>query len=212
MLFNRSIVRSAIFAGVTSALVLTVGCGKKEDEDEDETELEGTWVKACGSDNPQSEEPDYDKSLVNFDEDEFTAEIQSFSDAACATKTSTMNMTGTFTVGDAVEAPAGAKAYTVKTAAVTMTLHDAETVKAYNGETEGSTAICGGNWTIDVAHAMSTELCGAEVFTVSDTYDVFKIDGDKVYFGETGDEGSATDGSTAEKRPTTLETRFSQKQ
>jgi hypothetical protein len=139
-----------------------------------------------------------------------TATIVSYSDSACTQKLSTLVISATFTSGEAVATPSGAKTLDSTISSMAVTLHTDAYVQAYNGEAEGESKVCGGGWSKDVARTLSAADCAdtASLKTVFDkSYGIYKVEAGVLYEDDSGDPGSATDGSSAEKRPTSFETR-----
>ncbi len=201
-----------LFAAVTTSLCF--GCGKEEEESEDDADvLTGTWSMTCGT-SDTGENKSYDTLTKTFKSGTMTIGYVEFSDATCTTKTQTVAATATYTIGEAVTAPAGATAAESTVQTFSLTLHTAEDVADANGA-DGAAAVCGGGFVLNTAKTLTKEACASTdgYNTIYDTnFGVFKIDGNNLYEGDPGADGSATDGTTAAKRPTALETRASVKQ
>jgi hypothetical protein len=188
---------SVILISITS-LALMSSCGKKEDDTAAATtELEGIWTDTCTA---SSDASSYSKSTTVVTGTTETTTSNIYTDAACSTVRDTVVSTATFSLGAAVTAPSGAKEYNSKISKILWTVKN-DQAAAYN--------YCGGGFTQDVAKELNATNCADDAdlkSSFADSYDVYKLDGAKLYFGVTGDAGTDTDGTTAAKRPTTLKT------
>jgi hypothetical protein len=187
-----------------------VACGEDDKKDEDKpttgsSALVGNWNIPCGTDDT-GDEKTYNAVSKTFTATTFSGQIGMFSDDACATRTQVIRVTATYTVGAAVSTPAGATEIDITPGRLFITMDNADLVAFANAD---ATKICGGGFEAGKEKELTKATCAGggfeSLFNVS--YGVFKIDGDKLYEGVMGDDGSATDGSAPTKRPTTLETR-----
>lgn len=192
-----------------------VGCGSKDEKSEaSPSELEGSWTQSCGTDDASADEPEYDATTAVYKGNTATATIVSYSDSGCTQKLFTFVLSATFTSGESVATPSGAKTLDLTISSLAATLHTDAYVQAFNGEAEGSSKACGGGWSKDLARTLSAADCAdtASMKAIFDkSYGIYKIEAGVLYEGDLGDDGSATDGSSAEKRPTSFETRTSSK-
>jgi hypothetical protein len=190
---------------ISVACLLGAGCGEKDDEEAAKSELEGTWNQTCGTDSPaDSTDKEYDVSSITF-----TASTVVFSatnygtDSTCAAKSISSQVTGTYTGGEDVTTPAGAKTFDLTPSAVTLTLHTDENVTQFN---DGS--VCGGGWVKDTVKTVTKEACTAADFIVEifdPAFSIYKVDGSNLYLGD--EEASTKDGKTAANREDVLDTR-----
>jgi len=186
-----------ILISVTS-VSFAVSCGKKNDDTAAATtELEGTWTDTCTA---SSDASSYSKSTTVITGTTSTTTSNIYTDAACTTVRDTVVSIATFSLGAAVSAPSGAKEYNSKISKILWTVKN---------DQAASYTTCGGGFTKNVAKELNATNCADDADLKSsfiDNCDVYKLDGTKLYFGKMGDAGTATDGTTAAKRPTTLET------
>jgi hypothetical protein len=188
---------------VATVLVATIfGCGKEDDKVGAASDADGTWSSACDSDGNGG----YSK-VVSVISGGMTVDTSgTYSDAACLTAVSLMAMTRTFIVGNAVAAPAGAKELYTKATSLTLTYKTDAQVTAANAAN-----ICGGGFVKDQPKVVSSTDC-KDTLIIKEMFDeifnVYKVDGNKLYVGECGEDGTATDCTAATKRPTTLDDSF----
>jgi hypothetical protein len=109
-------------------------------------------------------------------------------------------LTSTFTTGNAVTAPAGAKEFSGKATSMTITLNTDEAVADAN---DGEDKICSGGFVKGEAKTLTAADCPNDK-SFNDIYNIYKVDGTKFFIGDCGDSGTATDCSAPTKRPTTL--------
>ena len=194
---------------VAAITALTFGCGSSSSNEKGSTsELDGTWVTAC--------RPDWDrnsnKTTIEFGSGQFTFTAHGYPfDDYCVTETEAFTISRPFATGAAVTTPAGAKEFTFSPATkVTITVKTDGFVSAYNGM-QGDPATCGGGFVKNVAKEVNAAACGveyADVFDTANSYSIYKIVGTKLFTGDCGEAGTATDCTSAAKRPTTLSTKF----
>lgn len=166
--------------------------------------LTGTWVGAC----EQDEDGSSMQTTHTFSGSSLTSTSSMYSDAECTQEEVLFVGTGSFSLGNQLTAPAGAFAYDSNIGQITVTYKTDERVTAANA----AGGFCGQTVTKDVGLELNAADCsGDPEFSsfFSTAYDVIKVDGDKLYFGELT---QTKDGSTAEKRPTALSTSYSLKQ
>ncbi|MEI6833618.1 MAG: hypothetical protein WCL28_06455 [bacterium] len=169
-----------------------------------EISLTGTWVGAC----EQDEDGSSSQSTLTFSGSSLTSTSGSYLDADCTQEEFVYVETGSFTLGNELSSPAGAFTYDLKIDQIIVTYKTDERVTAVNADG----GLCGQTVTKDVGLELDAADCsGDPVFSsfFSTAYDVVKVDGDKLSFGELT---TTNDGSTAEKRPTALSTSYSVKQ
>jgi hypothetical protein len=199
-----------ILKSIVPALILVIAfsCGKESKKDAATTvsDADGNWVSTCEADSSSGST----KSTFVVGAGAMTLTTSNYSDAACATATNLSVMSGVFTVGSAVSSPAGAKEVNSSVTKITVTISDDNTLAYYNG-TMGTPAVCGGGFVKNVAKELNSTSCKNDTLYGSffaDSFSIYKVDGAKLYQGECGESGSATDCSAATKRPTSLETTF----
>jgi hypothetical protein len=167
--------------------------------------LTGTWVGAC----EQDEDGSSMQMTLTFSGSSLTSTSGFYIDADCTQEEFVFVETGSFTLGNELSSPAGAFAYDSNIGQITVTYKTDDGVTAVN--VDGG--LCGQTVTKDVGLELDAADCsGDPEFSsrfFSTAYDVVKVDGDKLSFGELT---TTNDGSTAEKRPTALSTSYSVKQ
>ena len=98
---------------------------------------------------------------------------------------------------------------------MTVTIKEDSTLAFYNGTLmPGATPVCGGGFVKNEAKTLDATKCENDALfgtLFKDNFKIYKVDGNKLYQGECGESGTATDCSTAAKRATTLETTFATK-
>lgn len=187
---------------VGAVLVATIfGCGKEDDKSA-ASDADGTWSSTCASDGNGG----YAKAVSVISGGTSVMTSGTYSDAACLTATNLMAMTSTFIVGNAVTAPVGAKEVNSKATSLTLTYKtDAQVTTANTAK------VCGGGFVKDQPKVVSSTDCKDTIIfkeMFDEIFNVYKVDGNKLYMGDCGDDGSATDCSAATKRPTTLDDSF----
>jgi len=188
--------------------VMLFGCGSGG-SNRSQSELEGTWISTCRA-KSSSSSPYYEKNTLVFSGANMTSSIKSYSDMTCATELSQMpSLVGdsTFSFGDFVVGT-GAKEFNSQIYSLTITLKTDNYVSTYNGTTTDSTAICGGGFVKNTPKQLNAANCANDAtlgsaFNVR--FDIYKVFGDKLYFGVLGTSGSNTDGSSGSRRPTDLD-------
>lgn len=193
-------VRNLIVA--TVLLATTFGCGKEDDKVGAASDADGTWSSTCASDGQGG----YTKTVSVISGGTRVDTAGTHSDAACLTAVSISALTSTFIVGNAVTAPAGAKEVNTKGTSLTLTYKTDAQVTAAN-----ATKVCGGGFVKDQPKVVSSTDCKDTILIkeyFNEIFSVYKIDGNKLYVGECGEDGTATDCTAATKRPTTLDDSF----
>lgn len=191
-----------ILVAATVIVASTFSCGKEDDKAATASEIDGTWSSTCKSDNNGG----FEKTVFVIAGGTGVMTSGTYSDVACTTATSLMAMTSSFTAGSAVTAPAGAKELNMKGLSITFTYNTADDVSEAN-----ATNICGGGFVKDQPKTVTATDC-ANTEGLKDSFkeefSIYKVDGNKLYTGDCGDEGTATDCSAATKRPSALDTSF----
>ena len=174
---------------------------------------DGTWVSGCAV----YAAGQWTKSEIVIAGGSSTSTISIYSDATCVTGISESVFYSSFNVGGVVASPAGALELKETVSKIMMTLKTTEGVTTANegwkiGEEVVFPPACKGGFTINVPRELNPTVCAGDLlyggfFTPS--YGIVKIDGDKIYFGETDE---TNDGSTAAKRPTKLQSSYLTKQ
>lgn len=191
--------KSLIATGVV--LLATFSCGKEDDKSA-ASDADGTWSSTCASDGNGG----YAKAVSVISGGTIVMTSGTYSDATCLTAVSISALTSTFVVGNAVTAPVGAKEVNSKATSLTLTYKtDAQVTTANTAK------ICGGGFVKDQPKVVSSTDCKDTIIfkeMFDEIFNVYKVDGNKLYLGDCGDDGSATDCSAATKRPTTLEATY----
>lgn len=187
------------FLLVISLIILTA-CSSDGDDDNGgnaDPALEGTWSEACTYD---ADDDTYSKISMTFTGSNYSISSGAYSDANCSIALFTMAGEGTYDSGKEKILASGdtVKEADITAKSATLTLKNDSDVADFN-----TASICDKtNWQKDVA--MSILACSDLGLTIK-SYDIYKIDGNKLYFGDT--EG-AKDGKTEATRPDELETDF----
>jgi len=198
----KNILRFSAFSFGLFMLSLLTACAKT-------TEAEGTWRTDC----KEAGRAVYLYQELVFTGSEFVTNLKYFSDSGCSTLTLTESVTATFTIGEAVATPAGAKKLDLTYSSVTATPATDETVDSLNTSSscgysdwaKGQAKDTSGKGEADCL-ALSENAKGDTVFTI------FQIDGTKIQFGDLGAPSSATSGEADDKRPTALDSFIANKQ
>ena len=193
---------SEVLVATSLVLAATFGCGKEDDKAGAASDLDGTWSSTCVSDNNGG----FSKTLFVVSGGTGVTTDGTYSDTACTTATSLMAMTGAVTAGNAVTNPVGAKELNAKLSSITFTYKTTDQVNAANAAT-----ICGGGFVKDQPKTVTASDCSntaAFKKFFDESFSIYKVDGNKLYTGDCGDDGTATDCSAATKRPSALETSF----
>jgi hypothetical protein len=168
---------------------------------------EGKWLGGCFKDDVDGDAMQtYSITKASFTGGAFETDQDFFSDASCQQKLYSARMKGTFKTGASLAQPAGAYAITLTATEEYLTVHNADFVALYNGTMQDvtSTPICGGGWAVGTERKLTKEACGDDVDDTQTVYNIYKISGSKMYVGDVGDEGSSSDGSSADKLPTSF--------
>ncbi len=182
------------------ALMLFVnGCGvKSDDNDASAPDLDGSWETACFVASGSGATTVFAKATMIITGSAQTETIASFSDAGCAAEVGLhLDSAQTFTIGDSVAAPAGAKAIDIVMTKATMIPMDDAIATKFN--TASTCAFK--DWVKGTAKDVTSckRANGKAMF--GSYYGVVKTDG--VTWTD-GDSDETNDGSTPEKRPTAL--------
>lgn len=195
-----------IIAPCILSFTLLGGCGGGTDNDTDNTgsagstgdvALSGAWQQPCTYD------PDndiYDQYTLTINGNSFGWDGSSYEDAACSISAFSLHSQGTFLVGSEKILTSGdtVKEIDISPASANMTLHDDDSVLAFN-----FIAMCGKtDWAKEVA--VNIFSCTEFKDVAEKFYDIYKIDGNKIYFGD----DSTGDGLSSQTRPTQLESEF----
>jgi len=202
-----------IFAPVALAsIVLLAGCGSKgSDSKKNSTEgggstgavsaLEGTWVGACESDNGK-----YQKESLTVTGSAYEQTVRLYTDSACTTEESVTIYSATVVDAGDASTPAGAKAINSTVSKLIMTFKTPEGLDVANNGISafGMPPICGGGFVLNQAKELTQSTCANDpIYSLffGTAYSIYKIDGDKLYIGETDE---TNDGSSASKRAKVL--------
>ncbi len=168
------------------------GCGAAP------TEIEGTWLKACVASSGTST-----KTTLTNTGDTGVLAGESFSDAACTTLAATTTVTSTFTLGAAVDSPAGAKKMDSTLVSITITPKTDAMVTTLNTGSYCSVT----NWAKDTATDVTGKVCSGGVTYFAKgavTYTLYKLEGSSLTLGTTTGLGP-DDGTTEAGRHTALD-------
>lgn len=157
-----------------------------------------TFTTACqASDNSTADSPEYTTGTLTVNATTMSGTMNFFSDSTCTTASYSLVGSETFVIGGAASVSGATKIDRTASSVVITPKSDAM-VEFFN-----SSSFCGKtDWAASTAADVTTATCGASANN-STLYDIFKIDGSSLQFGESGS-GSSTDGSTDAKRHAAL--------
>ena len=171
---------------LTSILVgfsLLSGCLHDSSENT-ETELEGVWNTGC----TYIEETGASKFSFEFFKNELILTMEMWYDQDCTIPFMTVKATGTFTIGSdyIISSEDSVKEINQSRSNWYITLRDKEAVSVHN-----MLVYCdNSNWEIDSVFEVT--ICD-EFTAAKKVYDIFKIEGSKLFFGESYDEKITTE-------------------
>ncbi|MEI6833917.1 MAG: hypothetical protein WCL28_07970 [bacterium] len=200
MIIKNSLVTLLVVASLS-------GCGATDDSGNSAgpvSDADGNWSSTCVDLSVPGIVTSSTKSSYAVASGQAITTFGIYSDAACTTVASLYVSTSTFTTGNAVTAPAGAKEFSGKATSMTITLNTDEAVADAN---DGEDKICSGGFVKGQAKTFTAADCPNDK-SFNDSYNIYKVDGTKLFIGECGDSGTATDCSAPAKRPTTLPEAF----
>ena len=176
------------------------GCGSDGGDGAPATVLEGTWSRGCASDGGG----DYDKITTTYSGSITNSTYSVFSAIDCSAGSAVVIMSGkgTFTVGEDIVLPGGDSATKLNEnySSILITLFDASYIASFN-----QAQLCGkSNWEA----GKQVEIAGcSDLISSNLNFDIFKINGNKLFFGDT----ATGEGISDATRPTQLETIFQTK-
>jgi hypothetical protein len=167
--------------------------------------IDGVWTTSCVTENDS-----FKKFVLNISGSISTKTEFKYEDASCTTEISQIAYQSSFALGTNVATPVGALAFEQTVTKMIMTLKSQELVQLANGTPEFGMPplICGGGFTINVPKELTASTCqGDEIYSdlFQKSFDIVKLDGDKLYFGQID---KTNDGSSAANRPKQLETMY----
>jgi hypothetical protein len=191
------------FLGIMLTISVCIFSGCSKDDKANSTaasttsELEGTWYSGClayGNGGTK---------VANVFAGNTNAKTAFYfiNDASCGNGDFRIDTSHTISLGSTADATTGAKSIDW-----TVTTYDATPLTANGATTMNSQSYCGlTNWVVGVTQNTLALNCGGiTVNTGTVDYDIFKITEGTLVFGY--DNSGVNDGSTAEKRPSTLGT------
>lgn len=134
-----------------------------------------------------------------FSGNSFSATIFNYTDSACESSISDIQITSTFSIGDTVTLSDGNEAKEVDYTGITWTLviRDSSMISSWN-----SNAVCDNtSWELNKPVNMTN--C-TQLALPTEIFDIFKIDDTRLFFGET----ETGEGTSDSSRPTQLEQEF----
>ena len=175
--------------------------------------VDGTWYGACETASADAQASEQTTHVILGST--ITSSTLQYSDPQCKTVISSAVVSASFKLGNPSSSAPGAYELQLTPTKVLETLKTADGVnQANNGLTiplDPPVVLpptCGAGFTIDVAKELTAELCkNDEIYSkiFLSSYGLVKIDGDRLYFGHFEE---TRDGSTPDKRPTSLETKY----
>lgn len=191
--------KAKILGASILALAATFGCGTSDGSGGSAgSDADGTWSSPCVADG----KGEYYKETYVIGAAVATQTMGLYSDANCTTATSLTAYNNTFTTGNAVSSPAGAKEVTTKLITITMTFKTDDKVSSAN-----MFKFCNAQFVKDEAKVLDSTACKDDFLykdAFNDTFTIYKVDGTKLYLGECGDDGTSTDCTAAAKRASAL--------
>ena len=172
-----------------------VGCGGGDDNGGD-SDLVGTWKQDCRY---IADDETYDDVTLTFSGNSFTLTGSFSEDANCSTPVFSSSQKGTFKIGAEKILTSGdtVKELDVTSTEVHVTLHD----ELYVGFFNTSSTCNKTDWKKDV----EVDVLGCDDFGPDTIYDIYKVDGNKLYLGDSSEEGV---GESSDTRPTELDSDF----
>jgi hypothetical protein len=202
-------------------LTIMAGCGKpsitksspSSNTTNSSTQLDGTWLGSCEVDEGDASS----KSDFVVSGSSVTLTTRYYSGGNCATENSVSVYSLNYSIGGPAASPAGAVEVQQTLSKIMITLKTQQGVTTANEGVKWEEQVimpptCNGGFTINVPKELNPTVCAGDLLYGSmfgTAYGIIKIDGDKLYFGETDE---TNDGSTAAKRPTKLQSSYLTKQ
>lgn len=176
-------------------LGLFVGCGGGSDNGGG-SDLVGTWKQDCLY---IVEDETYDDVTLTFSGNSFTLTGSFSEDANCSVPVFSASQKGTFQVGAEKILTSGdtVNELDVTSTEAHVTLHDELYVELFNLSSTCNKT----DWQKDVA----VDVLGCDDFGPNKMYDIFKVEGNKLYLGDSSEEGI---GESPDTRPTELDSDF----
>lgn len=161
------------------------------------TSLVGTWSTSCV---PSDTIGKYKRAIVTFSATTVSGTAQEFGDSSCTTAAGiNTTMSYSYTLGQSIASIPGAKSLDMVPMSVTITVNDQATADLYN-----SNKACGrANWVKGAIQDFMgcRDQSGNPI--VSTNFDLIQMTGNTMTMGKNDD---TYDGTTAAKRPITLDT------
>lgn len=163
--------------------------------------IDGTWATNCEiiDDTPT-------KMVLAVAGSSAIKTVYLYSDTHCSKQESKAVYTQTFELGKPTPQPIGAFEINETVSKIALTLYTPEILQFANGtpSLDIPPSICGGGFTINVARDLDAANCLNDVFfgfEFKPKFDIVKLEGEKLYFGESDEIHDKTDTS---RRPVTL--------
>lgn len=173
--------------------ILLNGCFHEEDGSK--SELEGTWKIGCS----QNDDNNYNKNSSSYDGNKVSFSSFNYEDADCLLSISEFGLTGNFKLGNKMILSSGIEVTEIDYTNLKwyLTLIKGQYVTSYN-----SNKICGkANWGKNI----KTDITNCNEFKLpTSMYDVYKIDGNNLFEGNSG----FIDSRSKDSRPSQLDTDF----
>lgn len=176
--------------------LIFIACNAEEEEDKVTTELEGTWTQSC-----KQEGQDYRTGSMPSG-NTWSLAYTSYSDSTCATKIVSVTLSTSFTIGNEVSGLTGTKEIDMTFTAAQLTIHDDTEVASNNAD--------GFYGYMDWVKDTPKDIFGKKYDGTDDPdfgnprYNIFRIDGSNLYFGDS-DMCSSDCYTSAANRPTALD-------
>lgn len=184
---------------------ISMSCGSTDDDDLPDA-LVNTWKGATCAKIPDGS---YANTTVVFTSATFTLEQQTYSAIDCSESSKSVRSvtTGTWTKGSSVSGISGAYNLDQTFTKVQIALNTDIAVSSLN--TSGK-EVCGGGWVKDTLKELKADAANCDDFLKAGDifYDIYKIDGSALYFGDTSGkktDGTVLDGLSSVNRPTALD-------
>lgn len=174
------------------SLLALAGC-MHESDDAEKTALEGVWKIGCNYD---ADDDIYETEELRFSGNGFSGNFVEFADASCSMKEYQFDISGSTLIGSEVILTSGetVNKIDITFAKALVTLGTDDMVIGFNTESVCSNS----NWQKNVA----VDITNCAFFEMPEKiYDIFKIDGNNLKFGDE----STGDGDSDSTRPTQLD-------
>lgn len=179
----------------------------------------GTWSQSCGRDSFQDPtDESFDTVVFMFINLQVTTKMSIFTDSKCTNLAYQKRIVSRVVGGGVLNSnPSNSKTLDTQSTNLYIKPASQEVIDIWNGKFSKDDLYCGGGWKLNVEREMKANACisGRAQNPMPDflrvSYDIYRVEGNKFYMGVMGKDGTATDGSTPQRRPTQFSNRFATK-